>query len=359
MRRHLQGGHDTWASTRTTSKVLQRLAPLDAIDQLTDTERHTNVSHLRRTLYTRCAANQSSYYAACMPEATVTPMLHAAQCRLRISWESLTCADASPIDRRDRAWMQSQLPTNLGGCGLHDTLSRRPAIRTASQLATLLTLRRTSPIFAAADPLTSTTSTLPFFVELRDTYEWLRREHARLLALQADFDRSIYITLYGTTWTRYRPASLPPAKAFPPLHELLSPAMLAKYMIHLRAHTNPPRRGSSPLSSRTLAGSNGSMLVMPLMPLPPATQPSHIGRLRESSTALSSAAAPFAMPTLTHPCRASSKSAASLSLPYSAASAFIFPPQNPHLMPLPPPVSLSISSEIAFVIVAITMTDTT
>ena len=239
-------GRDTWTAPRTTDKVMKRLAPLTAIDQLVDTERHTNISHLRRTLYTRCAANQSSYYAACMSPAAASPMLHAADDRLRASWESLTCADASPLDRRDRAWHQTKLPTNLGGCGLHDSLNRRPAIRTASQLATLLTLRRTSPIFADADPLTSS---LPFFVELRDTYASLRDEHSRLLRLQAEFDRTVYHTLYGTVWTRYHPASLPPAKAVPPLTELLSPSSLAKYDALESPYKPPSQRQLSAIIS--------------------------------------------------------------------------------------------------------------
>ena len=45
-----------------------------------------------------------------------------------------------------------------------------------------------------------------------------------------EYDRTFYHTTYGTTWTRYHPASLPPAKALPPLPELLAPLLHARSM---------------------------------------------------------------------------------------------------------------------------------
>ena len=38
------------------------------------------------------------------------PGLEAAQDRLRVSWEALTASDASPVERRDLAWLQALLP---------------------------------------------------------------------------------------------------------------------------------------------------------------------------------------------------------------------------------------------------------
>ena len=85
-----------------------------------DKEKLQNVTHLRKTLITRCAALQPLYFARCQRPDRVEPGLQAAQDRLRISWEALTGAGASPPERRELAWLQALLPTTLGGAGIHD-----------------------------------------------------------------------------------------------------------------------------------------------------------------------------------------------------------------------------------------------
>ena len=62
-----------------------------------------NVTHLRKTLITRCAALQPLYFARCQRPDRVEPGLRAAQDRLRISWEAVTGAGASPTERRELA----------------------------------------------------------------------------------------------------------------------------------------------------------------------------------------------------------------------------------------------------------------
>ena len=103
--------------------MTKRLRNLDRVDEWRDKEKLQNVTHLRKTLITRCAALQPLYFARCQRPDRVEPGLQAAQDRLRISWEALTGAGASPPERRELAWLQALLPTTLGGAGIHDTLA--------------------------------------------------------------------------------------------------------------------------------------------------------------------------------------------------------------------------------------------
>ena len=68
--------------------MIKRLRNLDRVDEWRDKEKLQNVTHLRKTLITRCAALQPLYFARCQRPDRVEPGLRAAQGRLRISWEA-------------------------------------------------------------------------------------------------------------------------------------------------------------------------------------------------------------------------------------------------------------------------------
>ena len=103
--------------------MIKRLRNLDRVDEWRDKEKLQNVTHLRKTLITRCAALQPLYFARCQRPDRVEPGLRAAQDRVRISWKAVTGAGASPPERHELAWLQALLPTTLGGAGIHDTLA--------------------------------------------------------------------------------------------------------------------------------------------------------------------------------------------------------------------------------------------
>ena len=148
------------------------------------------------------------------------PGLEAAQDRLRVSWEALTASDASPVERRDLAWLQALLPNTMGGGGLYDALSTHTAAYAAARLKTWPTLRRISPLLADVD---FNTTDMPSVVAAREAYETLRALRADVAARHATFDDTVYYTIDGDRKLRFRPASLPLDKSLPPLAQLWTP----------------------------------------------------------------------------------------------------------------------------------------
>ena len=100
-------GDEAWVRRKHEEDMIKRLRNLDRVDEWRDKEKLQNVTHLRKTLITRCAALQPLYFARCQRPDRVEPGLRAAQDRLRISWEAVTGAGASPPERRELAWLQA------------------------------------------------------------------------------------------------------------------------------------------------------------------------------------------------------------------------------------------------------------
>ena len=210
-------GPDEWVRARTTNKLLKRLQPLDNIEQLQDMEKFENVAQLKKIMYTDCAALQGVYFAQAQRPDLSGPALEAALGRLRVSWEALACADASPEPRRELAWLQARLPPNMGGCGHYDAFSQRHACYAASVLKNWSLLQRISPALRDVD---FATTELRSLAAARDAYEGLRAERGRIAAVHAAYDAFEYHTIHGEKLSRFRPHSLPPAD------RLLEPARL-------------------------------------------------------------------------------------------------------------------------------------
>ena len=61
---------------KTTERLLEKLKPLDNLDQARDTETVNNVAQLKRILITHCAANQSTYTAQTTPPTRADAAAH-------------------------------------------------------------------------------------------------------------------------------------------------------------------------------------------------------------------------------------------------------------------------------------------
>ena len=118
-------GDSAWRIDQLQAQLTKRLANLDAIDRLRDSEFTRNVGQLRYTLIRQVASQIPNYWArAMMPSLTRAPIAHANE-RVRESFERLVSADASPAALRDMAWQQAMLPSSLGGASVGYSESHR------------------------------------------------------------------------------------------------------------------------------------------------------------------------------------------------------------------------------------------
>ena len=213
-------GPDAWVQQKTEEELLKRLAPLDNIEKLSDDEKTTNASQLKKILYTDCASTQGVYWAQAQRPALSAPGLAAALARIRASWEALVGADASPEARRELAWEQASSPTNMGGCGVYNAYACRGAAYAASVIKNWPLLQRISPALHGVD---FATTTLPSIASARDEYEALRAERDRVAQVHAAYDAFEYHTIHGEKLPRFRPHSLTPAARLPAPDRLFVP----------------------------------------------------------------------------------------------------------------------------------------
>ena len=147
------------------------------------------------------------------------PGLEAARDRLRIAWERLTGADASPEGRRELAWLQARCQTSMGGAGVYDAYEQRGACYAACYIKNWPLLQRISPALRDVD---FATCDLPSLAAARDEYEALRVERDRVAAVHDAYDAFTYHTIDGDKLPRFRPKSSnpcsPPGRARPPLY---------------------------------------------------------------------------------------------------------------------------------------------
>ena len=213
-------GPDAWVQEQTEAELLKRLAPLDFIDKLTDDEKTVNATQIKKILITDCAALQGVYWAQAQRPALSAPGLGAALARIRVSWEALVGADASPETRRDLAWEQACSPTNMGGCGIYNAHALSGAAYAASVIKNWPLLQRVAPALHDVD---FATTTLPSIAAARDAYETLRAERDRIAQVHAAYDGFEYHTIHGDKLPRFRPHSLTPAARLPAPARLFLP----------------------------------------------------------------------------------------------------------------------------------------
>ena len=131
-----------------TAHLRKELAPLDVIDTIVDTDCVTNTSQLRLNLVQRIACAKTKYIAGITPPNVACEALEFAHNRIRKSFEGIARADASPQALRDLAWLQAQLPTEMGGCNIDTAFTRADSDFSMSLLMNWRTLVAHNPDFA-------------------------------------------------------------------------------------------------------------------------------------------------------------------------------------------------------------------
>ena len=220
-------GDPAWCAAKLEERLAKRIANLDNVDRLIDTESITNAGQLQYHMQRFGASKLVGYFCRLMPPDETADAAAAVDDRIRLSFERLVAADHSPAWLREVAWDQAQLPSRMGGFSLAGNMHTRASAHAASFLGCWPLLQRTSPVFAAQrlDPLAPASPDaprpLPMLKVVRGLYSQLQGDRAAIdLHYQSVHEE--HHTRRGGKLLRFRPKDLPPAKALPPLSKLFT-----------------------------------------------------------------------------------------------------------------------------------------
>ena len=241
-------GERDWRRRQLATKVVARLSPLDAIDQMTDIGDVENSRQIRMALTTHCAAGLPVHMLRCQrPSLTAyratqlnaarsqddqlpTSMAMAVDDRVMHSLASVAEAAQTPLARRSAAMAQMKLPTKLGGAGATAAEPLAAACWVSSLLACWPRMHRWFPIFSQVD-ITKHEHTM--FVELRTAYAELRAQRMRIQRTYDEFKQDLSHYCDRTTVVaRFRPTNLISEAAMPPFEMLFDGT----------SDTSPPRQ---------------------------------------------------------------------------------------------------------------------
>ena len=189
-----------------TAHLRKKLAPLDVIDTIVDTDCVTNTSQLRLNLVQRIACAKTKYIAGITPPNVSCDALEFAHNRIRKSFESIARADASPQALRDLAWLQAQLPTEMGGCNIDTAFTRADSDFSMSLLKNWRTLVAHNPDFALDE---AGASKYPAIAAAIATYESALSDWKEVCEKRTARDKNKYHTVRGGYLTEFYPKSVP------------------------------------------------------------------------------------------------------------------------------------------------------
>ena len=189
-----------------TAHLRKKLAPLDVIDTIVDTDCVTNTSQLRLNLVQRIACAKTKYIAGITPPNVACEALEFAHNRIRKSFESIARADASPQALRDLAWLQAQLPTEMGGCNIDTAFTRADSDFSMSLLKNWRTLVAHNPDFALDE---GGASKYPAIAAAIATYESALSDWKEVCEKRTARDKNKYYTVRGGYLTEFYPKSVP------------------------------------------------------------------------------------------------------------------------------------------------------
>ena len=189
-----------------TAHLRKKLAPLDVIDTIVDTDCVTNTSQLRLNLVQRIACAKTKYIAGITPPNVACDALEFAHNRIRKSFESIARADASPQALRDLAWLQAQLPTEMGGCNIDTAFTRADSDFSMSLLKNWRTLVAHNPDFALDE---GGASKYPAIAAAIATYESALSDWKEVCEKRTARDKNKYYTVRGGYLTEFYPKSVP------------------------------------------------------------------------------------------------------------------------------------------------------
>ena len=212
-----------------------KLATVDALDALVETERVKHVKQLQQRALRQCVAAKPTYWArGTRPSRTRTAMANVDN-RVNVSLALIAEAKDSPADRCERFLKQEHLPLCMGGGGYDNNAGTCAAKWVASVAGTLHKVMEFVPSLAGIDVLKSE---LPFFVEFRTEYAKLRAMRDSVAVVYDALDRAQYYSFDGSVKSKFHHKGLPPTKALP---ELTSTSF-----------TGAPSTTTKPPASRTL-----------------------------------------------------------------------------------------------------------
>ena len=196
-----------------SKRLTKRLAPLDVVDQIRDSEGVSGTTQLRYNLLRRSAAPATGYIAkVTMPSISRAP-LQAADDRLRASWETLVEAECTPDEWRQQAWEQARRPGAFAGFDIRSGIVELDAAYGGAVLACWPALKRHHPHLAN---ISFTSPDAPQFVrEAQASYERVRTMRANVATTHAAFSRDYFYTIRGGRQARFHPPAMPKADSLP------------------------------------------------------------------------------------------------------------------------------------------------
>eukprot|EP00964_Phaeocystis_antarctica_P032179 scaffold18229_cov66-Phaeocystis_antarctica.AAC.3 len=127
--------HTYGCKAAISKRLTKRLAPLDVVDKIRDSEGVSGTAQLRYNLLRQSAAPATGYVAkVIMPSISRAP-LQAADDRLCASWEILVEAECTPDEWRQQAWEQARRPGAFAGFDIRSGVVELDAAYSSAVLA--------------------------------------------------------------------------------------------------------------------------------------------------------------------------------------------------------------------------------
>ena len=229
-------GEPDWVRLQLHAKMVKLYGPLDSIDKISDGGGVTNSAQIKFNMIDYSANGWPTYWlriqrpslttvAPCDPqgqpvisddEQPVPAMSTFIDNRTAQSFEALTHAAVSPLDRRARALLQARLPAKIGGANLPNATDHATADHVASYLACWGRMHQWFPFFSTIDIVRDER---PYFADIRDAYNDLRARRTAVAAIYDEYALDLVHYCDGdTTRPRFRPADLATEKSMSPLY---------------------------------------------------------------------------------------------------------------------------------------------
>lgn len=265
-------GDKDFCVSKTSAALMGKLATLDNLDKLEDTEYVRNANHIKYTVLTRSYGSIPGYYMDTTRPSYTRVAADRADARLLDSFDKLVLPAATPLPRRLAARTQATLPCCLGGAGVGSTFLTRAPRWVAKFSACWPALQKYEPALADRARALS----LPMVKEFIAEYEMLRTLRGSVDSRLASIAAQTYHTLTGEKLSGFHPKGLPPSKSLPE-------AMCRSSSPPRTTNAKRPPRGACPKWCASTSGFSGARLVPTSTASASATRPSSRARLSAAS----------------------------------------------------------------------------
>ena len=213
-------GDDEWCSAKLLALLAKRLANLDLVDRIRDSEKVRNATQLKCSLLRLVASSIPNHWMRIMLPHVTRAAAEMVDARIADSFLALAVATDSPEVRIDLAVLCARVPIKLGGCGIASYVSVAAAAHVASVAASRAAVAAAYPPFAALD--LASADGHPVAAAFGAAYEAVRSTLGVVHARFAAIDDHIYVDINGTRHAAFRPALPKPLlKPMPALPDLV------------------------------------------------------------------------------------------------------------------------------------------